>query len=105
MIEKIVRDAKGNDVGSRYYISKDGKVLAQYRPQMEEKFGTNKFGKKFRIQRGHGEELWINTYRTRFGGSWWEKSYLERIKPEYKEELEELIKMYPNARLSEYSDV
>lgn len=105
MREIISRNSKGEDTGVRTYVSKDGKVLAKYLPKREEKFVVNKFGRKIRTQRAGEEELWINTYRTRFGGEWWEKTYLERIKPEYKEELKELIKMYPNAQLSEYSDV
>ena len=105
MKEIIVRNAKGEDTGVRYYVSKDGKVLANYYPRREEKFVLNKFGRKIRTQRAGEETIYINTNRTRSGGDWWKKTYLERIKPEYKEELEELIKMYPNAQLSEYSDL
>lgn len=89
----------------KYYVANDGKPLAMYYPKMEEKWRINKAGRKIRTQRATDETLYINTYRTRYGGEWWEKTYLERIKPEYKEELEELIKIYPNALLSEYSDV
>jgi hypothetical protein len=36
------------------------------------------------------------------GKSWWGKSYLERAKPEYREEIEELLEKYKGIAVTEH---
>lgn len=103
MTEKIIYTAKGNDTGGRRYIAHNGRELARFYPEMEERRKLNeKTGRMMLVQRARKAEIAINSDRLHCGKGWWEKSYLERAKPEYKEEIEELLKKYEGIGVTEY---
>lgn len=103
MTERVIRNGKGEDVGARTYIAHDGRALAEYYPAMEErKRISEKTGREIVVQRARKAKLAINSNRIHCGKGWWEKSYLERAKPEYKEEIEELLKKYEGVVVTEY---
>ena len=104
MVEKVITNAKGEDTGVRAYYAHDGKELAKFYPEREEKWGTYpKSGRPRLIQKAHKPMLSINTMRTYHHGEWWDKTYIERIYPEYKAELEELLAKYEGVIVTEHS--
>jgi hypothetical protein len=102
MTEKIIYTLKGKDTGGRRYIATDGRELAEYCPQKEEVRKPDKFGRERIVQRAYPEYISINSNRLNCGKSWWGKSYLERAKPEYREEIEELLEKYKGIAVTEH---
>lgn len=96
-----------------YYIANDGKTLAMYRPERQERKEeysviSQRTGEKItrtRLIKGCRETIYINSniqcWTTAFRGA----SDLQRVKAEYKDDICEIVSKYPNAIISCYSTI
>lgn len=96
-----------------YYIANDGKTLAMYQPERQERKEeysviSRRTGEKItrtRVIKGYPETIYINSAR-----QWWTSEFrgasdLQRVKAEYRDDICEIVSKYPNAIISCYSTI
>jgi hypothetical protein len=92
------RDLKGNETGKiGYYSAVDGKNLAIYNPERPDEQLSNG-----RVKKGCKAYIRFNTDRLTLE---WDKSILDRAKPQYKDEIAEILELYKDVAISEFSFV
>lgn len=96
MIIKKAKDLKGNETGTIYYNSSiDGKNLAEYMPERKERRLSNGT-----LIKGRKAYISFNTSRLTLE---WDKAIIDRAKPQYKNEIAEILELYKGVSITEHS--